>query len=52
MECDCRRGFGLDIVFIDHCITQLVIVFNYGTIADFRTLKSFQPAVASVLVAW
>jgi hypothetical protein len=38
---DCRRGFGLDIGFIDHFGTQLVITLNYSTIADFHTLQVF-----------
>jgi hypothetical protein len=42
-------GFGLDIVFIDHFNTQLVITLNYSIITNFHTLqitrahaKSFQ----------
>jgi hypothetical protein len=30
---DYRRGFGLDIGFIDHFNTQLVITLNYNAIA-------------------
>jgi hypothetical protein len=36
---DYRRSFGLDIGFIDHFTTQLVITLNYRTIADFHTLQ-------------
>jgi hypothetical protein len=35
---DSRRGFGLDIGFIDHFNTQLVITLHYSGIADFRIL--------------
>jgi hypothetical protein len=35
-----RRGFGMDIGFIDHFNTQLVITFNYSTIANFHTLEN------------
>jgi hypothetical protein len=33
-----RRGFGLDIGFIDYINTQLVITLNYNAIASFHTL--------------
>jgi hypothetical protein len=33
------RGFGLEIGFIDHVNTQLVITLNYNAIANFRTLQ-------------
>jgi ethanolamine utilization microcompartment shell protein EutS len=36
---DFRRGFGLDIGFIDHFSTQLVITLNYSAIADLYTLQ-------------
>jgi ethanolamine utilization microcompartment shell protein EutS len=36
---DSRLGFGLDIGFIDHFSTQLVITVNYNAIADFHTLQ-------------
>jgi hypothetical protein len=36
-ECDCRRGFGLDIKFIDHFNTLIVSTLNYSPIADFYT---------------
>jgi hypothetical protein len=56
---DYRRGFGLNIGFIEHFNTQLLITLNYGAIANFHTLKSladtlslFQPALYSVVVAW
>jgi hypothetical protein len=34
---DSRRGFGLDIGFIDHFNTQFVITFNYSPIVNFHT---------------
>jgi hypothetical protein len=37
--CDSQRGFWLDIGFIDHFNTQLVITFNYIAIADLHTLQ-------------
>jgi hypothetical protein len=52
MECDYRRSFGLDIEFIDHFITQLVITFNYGAIADFYTLQVVSSPQSSLIVAW
>jgi hypothetical protein len=36
---DSRRGFGLDIGFIDHFNIQLVITLNYSAIANLRTLQ-------------
>jgi hypothetical protein len=36
---DYRRGFGLDIQFIDYFNTQLVITLNYSAIADFHPLQ-------------
>jgi hypothetical protein len=35
---DSGWSFGLDIGFIDHFNTQLIITLNYSTIADFHTL--------------
>jgi hypothetical protein len=35
-----RRGFGLDIGYIGHFSTQLVITLNYSAIADIHTLLS------------
>jgi hypothetical protein len=32
-------GFGLDVGFIDHFNTQLIITFNYSAIANFHTLQ-------------
>jgi ethanolamine utilization microcompartment shell protein EutS len=56
---DSRPGFGLDIGFIDHFNTQLVITLDYSAIANFYTLqitrthtKYFPPAVSSLVVAW
>jgi hypothetical protein len=34
---DSRRGFGLDIGFVDHFHTQLVTTLNYS--ATFHTLQ-------------
>jgi hypothetical protein len=36
---DYWQGFGLDIEFIDHLNTQLVITCNYSAIANFHTLQ-------------
>jgi hypothetical protein len=36
---DYRRSVALDIGFIDHFNTQLVITLNYSAIADLRTLQ-------------
>jgi hypothetical protein len=36
---DYRQGFGLDIGFIDHFITQHVIALNYSAIANFDNLQ-------------
>jgi hypothetical protein len=33
-------GFGLDIGFIDHVNTQLIITLNYSAVADFHTLPN------------
>jgi hypothetical protein len=53
---DFRRGFGLDIGFIDRLYTGLVISLNCSAIANFHTLAHtlslFQPAVSSLVVAW
>jgi hypothetical protein len=56
---DSRRGFGLDIGFIDHLNTQLVITLIYRALANLHTLqitrahsKFFQPAVSSLVFAW
>jgi hypothetical protein len=53
-----RRGFGLQIGFIDHFNTRLVTTLNYSTIADVHSLqittahaKSFQ-SVSSPVVSW
>jgi hypothetical protein len=35
---DSRRGFGLDIGFIDHFSSQLLITRNYSAISDFYSL--------------
>jgi hypothetical protein len=34
-----RRGFGLEIGFIDHFNTQLVTTLNYSVIADLHILQ-------------
>jgi hypothetical protein len=57
---DYRRGFGLNIEFIDYFNTQLVIPLNHSAIVNFHTLNnslahtlsSFQPAVSSLDVSW
>jgi hypothetical protein len=36
---DSRRGFGLDIGFIDHFNIQLVTPLHYSAIANFHTLN-------------
>jgi ethanolamine utilization microcompartment shell protein EutS len=36
---DTRLGFKVDIGFIDHFNTQLVITLNYGTIVNLHTLQ-------------
>jgi hypothetical protein len=38
---DYKRGFGLEIGFIDQFTTQLVITLNYSAIADFHTFQIF-----------
>jgi hypothetical protein len=49
---DHGRGFGLDIGFIDHFTTQLVISLNYSAIADLYTSQI--PVTHSLLlyVSW
>jgi ethanolamine utilization microcompartment shell protein EutS len=37
--CDSRRGFALEVGFIDHFSTQLVTTLNYSAIADLHTLQ-------------
>jgi hypothetical protein len=39
LECAYCRGFGLDVGFIDHFKTQLVITLNRSAIANFHTLQ-------------
>jgi hypothetical protein len=39
LERDSRRGFGLDVGFIGHFNTQLVITLNYSAISNFYTLQ-------------
>jgi hypothetical protein len=36
---DSRRGFGLDIGFIDYFNTRLIIILKYSVIANFQTLQ-------------
>jgi hypothetical protein len=38
--CKCKRGYELDIGFIDHFKTQLVITLIYSAIANFHTLQN------------
>jgi hypothetical protein len=40
---DSRRGFGLDIGFIDHFNIQLLITLNYSTIANSHILQFTRP---------
>jgi hypothetical protein len=51
---NCRRGFGLDIGFIDHL--EVVTTNNNNTISIYTlfkiTLNLFQTAVSSIVVAW
>jgi hypothetical protein len=48
---DYRRGFGLDIGFIDHL--QVVTTNNYNTIAISTLYKiTPSPAVSLLVVAW
>jgi hypothetical protein len=54
---DSRRGFRLEIGFIDHFNTQLVTTLYYNAFADYHPLKittahakSFQSAVSSPVV--
>jgi hypothetical protein len=56
---DCRRGFKLDVGFVEHIYTQLGTTSNYSIITDLPTLKittapakPFQPAVSSPTVTW
>jgi hypothetical protein len=49
---DSLRGYGLDIGFIDHLYTELVIARNYSAIADLVThIKSF-PARSDFTSRW
>jgi hypothetical protein len=36
---DYRRGFGLEVVFIDHFNTEPVITLNYSAIANFHSFQ-------------
>lgn len=51
---DSQQGFGLEMGFIDHFITQLVNAINHSAVADLHALKittahakSFQSAFTS-----
>jgi hypothetical protein len=48
--CNYRRGFGLEIGFINHINTRPMNIFNYRAIADFDTLHITTPHVKSFLV--
>jgi hypothetical protein len=48
---DSRRGFGLDIGFLDHYNTRLVITLNYSAIANFQTLQNTRSHVMSLPVS-
>jgi hypothetical protein len=58
--CDSRRNFGFDIGFINHFNIGTVIQLTYSVIINFHThtkslahtLRLFQPAVFSLVVAW
>jgi hypothetical protein len=39
---DSRRGFGFDIGFIEHFMTQHVIPLNYSAIDNFHTFNKQQ----------
>jgi ethanolamine utilization microcompartment shell protein EutS len=47
---DFRRGFGLNIGFIDHFNTQFVITFNYKSTE--HTLSLFQPVASLLDIFW
>jgi hypothetical protein len=54
-----RRGFGLDIRFIDHSYTRIGTTRNYSAMANLHNKKSpqhplslFQHAVSLLVVAW
>jgi hypothetical protein len=54
---DSRRGFGLEIGFIDHFNTGLMTTLNYSAIDDFHILqiiialaKSFQSVLSSLVI--
>jgi hypothetical protein len=44
-QSDYRRGFGLEILFIDYFNTRLVTTLNYSAIADLHTLQNTKSAV-------
>jgi hypothetical protein len=46
---DYRRGFDIDIGFVDHL--QVVTTSNYNTIT-FSTRYKIMPAVSSLVVTW
>jgi hypothetical protein len=49
---DSRRGFGLDIEFIDHFSTQLLVTLNYSAIDFFHTSQVFsKPAISPLVFA-
>jgi hypothetical protein len=58
--CDCKRGLGWWIGFINHLYTQSGTTSNYSAIAYLHTLQIttahaksfFQPAVSSTAVPW
>jgi hypothetical protein len=49
---DYRRGFTLEIGFIDHFNRQLVITINYSAIADLHTLQITSLLQSPLVVSW
>jgi hypothetical protein len=46
---DSRRGFGLEIGFIDHFITRLVTTLNYSAILEFPHFTNYTLNLFSLL---
>jgi hypothetical protein len=47
-------GFGLDIEFIDHLNTRILITLNYGATVDLHSTRQVfsKLPVSSLVVAW